>query len=109
MRARLKALWKQFKWVLVAVAGVVVTATVFLLRGASSRKLTQVREGEPQPLPPVDIRVKEQVKKVEEEATVARIEARIRAQSDREQLERIAKVEDGAERRQRLAAMLRRL
>lgn len=84
-------------------------AIVFLLRGMTSRKLPKKEEGEPQPLPPIDTRVHEQVKKAEEEATVARIEARVRAQTDKEQLERIAKVEDGAERRRRLAAMLRRL
>ena len=109
MKARLKAYWKRFKWVVIAACSVVVMVVVFVLRGLfSSRKLPKEEDEGPQ-LPPIDARIKEQVKQAEEEATVARIEARVRAQTDREQLERIAKVKDGAERRRRLAAMLRRL
>jgi len=109
MKARLKAFWKRSKWVLIAVAGGVLLVVVFLLRGLFSRKAPEPKPDEPQPLPPIDERIVENVRQAEEEATVARIEAKVRADTDREQLERINKVEDGAERRRRLAAMLRRL
>ena len=109
MKARLKAFWKQSKWVIVSVAGVLVLVLAFLLRGLIARKAPEPEPNGPQPLPPIDERIKERVAQAEEEATVARIEARVHADADREQLERIAKVDDGAERRRRLAAMLRRL
>lgn len=109
MKAKLKAFWKRSKWVLIAVAGGVLLVVAFLLRGLFTRRDPAPRPDEPQPLPPIDERIKERVAQVEEEATVARIEAKVRADTDREQLERINQVEDGAERRRRLAAMLRRL
>jgi len=109
MKARLKAFWKRSKWVILSVAGVLVLVLAFLLRGLFARKLPERDPLDPKPLPPIDERVHERVKAAEEEATVARIEARVRASTDREQLERISQVEDGAERRRRLAAMLRRL
>lgn len=111
MKAKLKAFWKRSKWVLVSVAGGVLLVVAFLLRGLfmKPRSGTETDPLEPKPLPPIDERIKEQVAKAEEEATVARIEAKVRADVDREQLERINQVEDGAERRRRLATMLRRL
>jgi len=109
MKAKLKAFWKRSKWVLIAVAGGVLLVVAFLLRGLFARPEPAKDPLDPKPLPPIDERIKEHVAKVEEEATVARIEAKVRADTDREQLERINQVEDGAERRRRLAAMLRRL
>jgi len=109
MKARLKAFWKRSKWALIAVVGGILLVVAFLLRGIFTRPDPKRKPTEPQPLPPIDERIKEQVAKAEEEATVARIEARVQASTDREQLERINQVDDGAERRRRLAAMLRRL
>lgn len=109
MKAKLKAFWKRSKWVLLAVAGVAVAVLAFMLRGLFARKTPERPSNEPQPLPPIDERIKERVVQAEEEATVARIEAKVKADTDREQLERINQVDDGAERRKRLAAMLRRL
>ena len=109
MKAALKAFWKRSKWVLLAVGGVIVAVLAFVLRGLFVRKRPERPSNEPQPLPPIDECIYERVRVAEEEATVARIEAKVRADTDREQLERINKVEDGAERRRRLAAMLRRL
>jgi hypothetical protein len=109
MKAWFKALWKRSKWVLLAVGGVLVAILAFVLRGLFVRKPPERPSNEPQPLPPVDERIHERVKVAEEEATVARIEAKVKADTDREQLDRINTVEDGAERRRRLAAMLRRL
>jgi len=110
MKARLKVFWKRSKWVILSVAGGVLIVLVIVLRGLFTRKSSPPKNPDgSQPLPPIDARIKEHVAVVEEEATVARIEARVEATADREQLERISKVEDGVERRRRLAAMLRRL
>lgn len=109
MKARLKAFWKRSKWVIISVGGVLLLVLAFLLRGLFAKKTPEPDPLDPKPLPPIDERIKERVAQAEEEATVARIEAKVRADTDREQLERINQVEDGAERRRRLAAMLRRL
>jgi len=109
MKARLKAFWKRFKWVIVSVGGVLLVVLIVLLRILFAKKTPDPVPGDEKPLPPIDERIRERVAQAEEEATVARIEARVRAETDREQLERINQVEDGAERRRRLAAMLRRL
>lgn len=109
MKARLKAFWKRSKWAILAIVGALVVVLAFILRGLFTGKSPERKPGEPQPLPAIDERIHEHVRRAEEEAVVARIEATIRADTDLEQLERISKVEDGAERRRRLAAMLRRL
>lgn len=109
MKARLKAFWKRSKWMILSVLAAIVGVIAFILRGLFVRKPPINEIPDNQSLPPIDARIKENVTRVEEEALVARIEATIRAETDREQLERIAKVEDGVERRRRLAAMLRRL
>lgn len=109
MKARLKAFWKRSKWVILSVAGALVLVLAFLFRSLFRGKPVERDPLEPRPLPSIDERIHERVRVAEEEATVARIEARVRADTDREQLERISQVEDGAERRRRLAAMLRRL
>lgn len=109
--AWLRAMWAQSKWVVISVTGVLAGVTVSVL-GLILRGLT-ICSGEgiraPRPGPSVSERIKERTEAAEEQALVTRIEAKVRAAGDREQLERIAKVGDGAERRRRLAAMLRRL
>lgn len=109
MKAHLKAIWKRSKWVLFAIGGAVLVALAFVFRGLVTSCEPKRGSNRAQTLPTVDERVKARVAEVEEEATVARIEAKVRASTDREQLERINQVDDGVERRRRLAAMLRRL
>lgn len=109
MKARLKAFWKKCKWVILAVAGALTVVLVFVLRGLFTSKQPEPDPLDPKPLPKIDERIYERVRVAEEEATVARIEAKVHADTDREQLERINHVDDGAERRRRLAAMLRRM
>lgn len=110
MKAKLKAFWKRSKWVILSVAAALVAVLAFILRGLFTKKPSQpVAPDTPQPLPPIDERIREKVTKAEEEALVARVEARVQAETQRAELDEIAKVEDGAERRRRLAEMLRRL
>lgn len=102
---KLASLAKSAKYVLwvvlAAVLGVVVLlGRSFLMRGR--------KEGTGR-LPEVPEKLKAKVAKVEEEALIARVEARVTAEKDQEALEEVAKIEDGAERRERLAAMLRTL
>jgi len=107
VKAQLRVLWKQFKWVFLALGAVIVVVVVFLLRSLVPRKKSNIIEGVVSV--PIDERIMENVRVAEEEAVVARVEAKVRADADMEQLERISKVEDGVERRRQLAAMLRRL
>lgn len=110
MKAKLKAFWKRSKWVILSVIAVLVAVLAFVLRGLFAPKPEPfLGPDQPQPLPPIDQRIKDQVVKAEEEALVARVEARVHAETQRMELQEIAKVEDGAERRRRLAEMLRRL
>lgn len=107
--AWLKAMWAQSKWVILAAGGVLAGVTVSVL-GVILRGLTSCNEGRSGSTAlPVNEKIQKRVEVAEEQALVTRIEAKVRAAGDREQLERIAKVEDGPERRRRLAAMLRRL
>ena len=107
--AWLKAMWAQSKWVILAVGGVLAGIAVSVL-GVILRGLTSRNEGRSGSTAlPVNEKIQKRVEVAEEQALVTRIEAKVRAAGDREQLERIAKVEDGPERRRRLAAMLRRL
>ena len=92
------------KWVLLAVGAVVLAIVGFLLRGMFVRETS---DGKEEVLPEVESRVRERVEVAEEEAMVARIEAKVVAETERVELKEIAEVDDGAERRRRLAAMMR--
>jgi hypothetical protein len=95
------------KWVLLAVGAVLVAVLAFLARGLFVREDPEGQREDV--LPEVEETVKERVRVAEEEALVARVEARTEAETDREELKEIAQENDGAERRRRLAAMLRRM
>lgn len=110
MKAKFRAFWKRSKWVLLSVIGALVAVLAFVLRGLFvSQPRSAPSSDRSQSLPPIDQRLRERVARAEEEALVARVEARTRAETQRETLQEIEKIEDGAERRRRLAALLRRL
>lgn len=98
----LKAQYKRFKYVIWGIGGVLTAILLVVLKGAivgkpGKRKIS---------MPEVPQALKEKVEKAEEHALVARIEARVEAEKDIEKLEEVAKIDDGAERRKRLAGML---
>ena len=100
----MKALWKRFKWVIVAVGAAIVLVVLFLLRDLFRHDTPDGSQHDP--LPDVGEAVRERVRVAEEEALVARVEARVEAETQKQELEEIGTIEDGAERRQRLAEML---
>ncbi len=103
----MKVLWKRFKWVIIGVGVAIAIALLFLLRGLFQ---TEHPDGsKTDPLPEVSEKLKEAVRHAEEEALVARVEARVEAETQKKELEEIGTIEDGAERRRRLAEMLRGL
>jgi len=85
------------------VRGIVISAlSVFfsLIRSFFSRSVPRKN------LPEVSERLKAKVEKVEEDALIARVRARVEAEKAEKRLEEIAKVDDGIERRKRLAEYL---
>ena len=60
-------------------------------------------------LPKVPKALRDKVEKAEEEALIARVEARVEATKEVEKLEEVSKIKDGAERRKRLAGLLKDL
>lgn len=103
----MKVVWKHIKWVAVAVAVGLGIAGVFLLRGLFVKERSDGSEEDP--LPEVADKLKKRVQQAEEEALVSRVEAKVKAEQDQKELEEVAQIDDGKERRKRLADMLRRL
>ena len=103
----MKTFLKQAKYYLVAGGVFLALLLLVLLRGIFTK------EGEDgsktDPIPEVEQALKAKVRKAEEDALVARVEARVEADGHRKQLEAAAEIEDGAARRARLAEILRTL
>lgn len=93
--------FKGAKWLAWAGLGVVAVVILFIVRGLFSGPKTPGKR-----LPEVPNALKEKVEKAEEGALIARVEARVKAEEATKELEEIAAVDDGAERRKRLAEML---
>ena len=96
----------RFRWALWAFLGVALAAGLWALRRLtlSPAELATSATG-PDPLAPIQ----EKVTRAEEQALVARVQATAKADADRDRLAETMKVEDGAERRRRLAEHLQSL
>jgi hypothetical protein len=108
MWKKLKAFYQARRWecwaALAAISGLVLLALRLLVfRGGPEHSGDETYLPEP---PKFLVR---KVKQVEKEALVARVEARVKAEEDKKELEVVASLEDEVERRKRLAEMLRRL
>ena len=96
----MKRVWatlKKWWWLLVLVAGGLLT---LLFRGLivdSDKKLV---------IPDVPNKLKEKVRKAEEDALVVRVEAKVKADTELKKLEDVKKIDDQAERLKRLSALL---
>jgi hypothetical protein len=101
----LKSFAKSAKYALWAFLAVVFGVVILLVRSFFSGER---KEGTGR-LPEVPQKLKAKVEKVEEEALIARVEARVEAEQAEKHLEEVAAIDDGAERRARLAETLRNL
>jgi hypothetical protein len=102
--SKLKAVLKFSKYIAMAVIGFAVLVVLWSLR-----TLFTADPSAPAKLPEVPKKLKEKVEKAEEEALIARVEARVEAAESKKILDEAANIEDGKERRKRLAEQLRRL
>jgi hypothetical protein len=107
MKEALKKFWKRYRWVLLAVAAATIGVLGVVLRGLFFKEPPEGKKIDV--LPEVHEELKQKVQQAEEEALVTRVEARVQAEAQQQELAEVMKVEDGAERRRRLAAMLRQL
>ena len=108
MWAKVKAFYHARRWeiwaALAAASGLVLLVLrVFVFRGGPEHS------GDETYLPEPPKKLVKKVKQVEEEALVARVEARVKADEDKKQVEEITKMDDGEERRKRLAELLRKM
>lgn len=103
----MRAFIKQFKYYLIAGGVLLALGLFFVLRLLLTREDSKGNSGEV--LPEVQDALKERVRTAETEALEARVEALVEAEEDRKELEEVSKIDDGAERRRRLAEMLRKL
>ena len=102
--SKLKSALKLSKYAAFAVLGF---AALIGLRALSA--LLTIGSSAPPKLPEVSKKLKAKVEKAEEEALVARVEARVEATEAKKILDEAADIDDGKERRKHLAAMLNRL
>lgn len=107
MKAALDRVWKNAKWavwLLIAVgAGLLV-----LFLGPFFKK--ERREGEPEePLPTLPPVIQERLDTAHEEAATAKATARATSEAQKQALNQISTIDDGRERRRRLAELLRTL
>jgi len=102
--SKIKAALKFSKYVALAVIGFAVLVGLWLMR-----TLFTADPAAPAKLPEVPKKLKEKVEKAEEAALVARVEARVEATEAKKLLDEAADIDDGKERRKRLADMLSRL
>lgn len=103
----LKSIWKSGKWIFLVILAVALAVLGFVIRGLFHSP--QDSDSGPKRLPDVPQPLKDKVEKAETEALVAKAEAKVTAEKDKKELETIMKVDDGAERRKRLADLLNRL
>lgn len=99
------ALTKQAKWVLYLVFAVVVGVGFALVAPFLSDRKRGGGEG----LPRLPEAVQRKLDQVHEEALTAKVKAKVKADEDRIELAEIIAIDDGKERRQRLAEKLRHL
>lgn len=108
MRAKFWAWVASARWYLLAAISAVLALFVLFLR-ITKRTPPELPAGQGTALPEVPRPLQDKVRAAEEQALVARVQATAQAEAHREALVEIAKVDDGAERRRRLAAMLQNL
>lgn len=99
------ALGKQAKWVLYLVIAVVVGIGFAMVAPFIAQRKRGTAEG----LPLLPEGMQRKLDQVHEEALTAKVTAKVKADMDRVELAEIIAIDDGKERRRRLAEKLRQL
>lgn len=99
----MKAFYKRFKYAIWALGAGLAVLLGLILKGAIVRPKGA---GGRVKLPDVPPALRDKVEAAHEEALVARVEARVKAEAEKEKLVEVATIDDGAERRKQLAKML---
>jgi hypothetical protein len=108
----MKTFWiwaKSARWVVLLIFATVLTILGFVLRSLFHTPEKPGQNGVQQRLPEVPQPLREAVAKAEEAALLARVEAAAKAEEQVAKLQETMKLSDGAERRKRLAGMLKDL
>ena len=99
----LKAWWHRSQWVVWVVIGVCAVIMLAVLRSLVLKKPGGDSGGL---LPPIPKAIQERVNQAQEDNLRVRVEAKVKADEQKKQLDDVLKMDDGAERRKRLAEML---
>jgi hypothetical protein len=102
---KLVAWVKSIKWLAYAVLAVSFGVLLLILRNL----FFGPKPKGPERLPDVPPKLREKVEKAEEAALRAKVEANVTAEAEKKAVEEILKIDDGKERRRRLAEKLRNL
>jgi hypothetical protein len=102
---KLIAWWKTSKWAVFAVLGVVALIVGFVFRSLFTGRTGGTGPG----IPPPPSAIQQAVEAAHEEALKARIQAKAEADEHTAKVAEISKIDDGAERRKRLAEYLKTL
>lgn len=102
---QLKAWWAKSRWAVWVVIGVCFAIMVLVLKSLLNVK-PKPGEGGGGLMPPVPKVLQDKVDKAQEDNLVARVTAKVKADDDKKKLDDVMKIDDGAERRKRLAEML---
>ena len=100
----IKSVFNRAKWLVWAILAVAAVAVLWFFR-----TLFTADPKAPARLPEVPDALKKKVAKAEEDALIARVEAKAEAEHAKEILDNAATINDGEERRKRLAEALRNL
>lgn len=104
--ATVKAWWAKSRWAVWVAVGVLAVVMLMVLRSLFDVK---PKPGQPVGLPPVPKVLQDKADKAQEENLLARVEAKVKAEEHRKELETVMKIDAGAERRKQLAALLNKV
>ena len=101
-----KVWWAKSRWAVWAFIGFLVVVMLAVLKSLLDVK---PKPGDPPGLPPVPKVLQDKVDLAQEDGLRVRVESKVVAEEHKKELEVVMKIDDGAERRKRLAEMLAKL
>lgn len=101
-----KAWWAKSRWIVWVVIGVCFAIAVLVVKSLFNVKPKPGEVGGGGLMPSVPKVLQDKVDKAQEDNLTARVTAKVKADEDKKKLDEVLKIDDGAERRKRLAEML---